>query len=526
MVTKTSSAKRHIDDLAETFKFVRSFDMRLNPEKCTFRVQAGKFLSFMLTSRGIEANPHKCQAIPDMRSPSSKIEVHELTGRLAALSRLLSCEGDKAIHFFMRFWKTKEIEWTLACEEVFLDVKWFLSSPPILTRPGDNSPLVLYLSVTNYAMSSVLVQEGEDGERPVYYISKVLKGAERSGAELVLEGPGDFVLEYSLCFKFQASNNQDEYEAPIAGIALVEEVGVTHLVLKTDSQLVASQVKGEYQEKDISLQKYMIKTHELAQGFSEFEIIHIPREENIRDDVLARLASTKGPGLNKTVIQETLESPCIESEEVMPIEHQTGWMTPIIQYLTSGVLPSDPDQAVKVRKIVVRYTRVGRKLYKMRRSTSLLRCVPETDVRVVMMEVHEGACGSHIAGRALAGKILREGYYRPTLRQDYSDFWGADMLGPFPIAPGQLKFVIVVVDYFTKWIEAKAVARISAEKVRRFYRRNIICRFGLPGIIVTATRPNLQALQWLISTKASGFIIGSLQWNILKPTAKPKLLLK
>lgn len=84
-----------------------------------------------------------------------------------------------------------------------------------------------------------------------------------------------------------------------------------------------------------------------------FEIVHVPREENIRVDVLAQLASTKGPGLNKAVIQETLESPGIELEKVMPIERQTVWMTPIIQYLTSGILPSDSDQAVRVRKIVV-----------------------------------------------------------------------------------------------------------------------------------------------------------------------------
>lgn len=66
--------------------------------------------------------------------------------------------------------------------------------------------------------------------------------------------------------------------------------------------MVASHVKGEYQEKDVSLQKYLAKTHELAQKFVEFVIIHIPREENIRVDVLAQLAITKGPDLNKMII--------------------------------------------------------------------------------------------------------------------------------------------------------------------------------------------------------------------------------
>ncbi|XP_058751691.1 uncharacterized protein LOC131624793 [Vicia villosa] len=412
--------------------------MRLNPEKYTFGVQAGKFLGLMLTNRGIEENSDKCQAVLDMRSPTSKTEVQQLTGRLAALSRILSCADDKAIHFFATIHKAEEFEWTPACEEAFLAVKYFLSSPPILTKPKENSPLVLYLALTDNAMSSILVQDGAEGRDPcttsvrtsiksraladfvvelstpgssedipgwVLHVdgSSNLKG---SGAGIVLEGPRDFILEYSLCFKFKASNNQAEYEALIAGMRLAEEVGVTHLTVKTDSQLVASQVKGEYQTKYDSLPKYLARTHELAQRFTEFIIVHIPREENVRADIFARLESTKAPGLNKMVIQEVIEKPSIERQEVMPVEQQEGWMTPIIQYLTSGDLPGDPDQALRIRKTAVWYTIVGGKLYRMGRSSPMLRCVAEEDVKLIMMEVHEGACGSHIAGRSLASKIL------------------------------------------------------------------------------------------------------------------------
>ena len=101
-----------------------------------------------------------------------------MTGRLAALSRFLSCAGEKSIHFFAAIRKSKEFEWTETCEEAFKEVKQFLSSPPILVRPKENMTLVLYLSVTDKALSSVLVQDGDEGERPVYFVSKVLKGAE------------------------------------------------------------------------------------------------------------------------------------------------------------------------------------------------------------------------------------------------------------------------------------------------------------------------------------------------------------
>jgi len=177
LVVKTSENAVHTTDLGEIFQQVRKFNMRLNPAKFTFGVQAGKFLGFLLTSRGIEANPDKCQAIISMRSPCSIKEVQQLTGRLAALSRFLSCADDKAFAFFASIKKKDKFEWTSDCEEAFTNVKEFLSSPPVLHRPSPGSTLSLYLSVSDNAISSVLMEDSEEGEKPVYFVSKVFKGA-------------------------------------------------------------------------------------------------------------------------------------------------------------------------------------------------------------------------------------------------------------------------------------------------------------------------------------------------------------
>ena len=95
----------------------------------------------------------------------------------------------------------------------------------------------------------------------------------------------------------------------IAGMRLAKEVGVIHLLVQTVSQLITSQVRGEFQKKDPSLVRYLQKALKMSHTFEEFKVNHIPREENFRSDLLARLASTKGSGLNMTVIQETLEAP-------------------------------------------------------------------------------------------------------------------------------------------------------------------------------------------------------------------------
>src|ERR1051325_9702285 len=123
MVVKTVEEQKYILDLEDTFAALRKYNMRLNPDKCTFGVQADKFLGFMLTNREIEANLDKCQAIISMRSPITVREVQQLTDQLTALSRFLSCIGDKSIRFFAAIRKQADFQWTEACEQAFREVK-------------------------------------------------------------------------------------------------------------------------------------------------------------------------------------------------------------------------------------------------------------------------------------------------------------------------------------------------------------------------------------------------------------------
>ncbi|MCI47657.1 hypothetical protein A2U01_0068899, partial [Trifolium medium] len=89
-----------------------------------------------------------------MRSPSSVKEVQQLTGRIAVLSRFLSCAGEKTFHFFTSLRKNERFSWTLQCEEAFKQLKEFLASPPILTCPEPGNTLYLYLAVSDRALSS------------------------------------------------------------------------------------------------------------------------------------------------------------------------------------------------------------------------------------------------------------------------------------------------------------------------------------------------------------------------------------
>ena len=96
MVVTSQEKGRHTADLEELFATIAKYCLKLNPEKCIFGVEAGKFLGFMLTERGIKANHDKCTAIIAMRSPTSVKEVQHLTERMVALSRFVSAGGEKA----------------------------------------------------------------------------------------------------------------------------------------------------------------------------------------------------------------------------------------------------------------------------------------------------------------------------------------------------------------------------------------------------------------------------------------------
>lgn len=152
--------------------------MRLNLDKCSFGVQDNKFLNFMLTHQGIEANPDNWQTMIDMRSLTSIKEVQKLTGRLTALSKFLSCTGDKSIHFFAAIKKSSKFVGIVKCEKEFVELKQFLSTPLIFVRPKDNLTLTLHLAASEKAINSVLVQEDDNEERSVYFVSKVLKATD------------------------------------------------------------------------------------------------------------------------------------------------------------------------------------------------------------------------------------------------------------------------------------------------------------------------------------------------------------
>ncbi|XP_024023768.1 uncharacterized protein LOC112092269 [Morus notabilis] len=178
ILLKSKKIEDHVEDLRRMFGVLRAYKMKLNPRKCAFGVASGKFLGFMVNSRGIEANPEKIHALLDMESPRKPNEVQKLTGCVAALNRFISKSTDKCVSFFDTLRGSKPFVWTEECEQAFQQLKEHLGKPHLLSKPATGEVLSLYLAVSEHTVSSVLIREEKKVQMSVYYTSKRLLDAE------------------------------------------------------------------------------------------------------------------------------------------------------------------------------------------------------------------------------------------------------------------------------------------------------------------------------------------------------------
>jgi hypothetical protein len=180
IVVKSRKKETLIDDLKETFDNLRVYKMMLNPAKCVFGVSAGKLLGFLVSNRGIEANPEKIKAVTSLAKPACINDVQHLAGHIVALSRFISRLGEKAIPLYQMMKKTDDFVWSDAANEAFEALKKQLAESPVLAAPVDKEPLLLSVAANSRAVSVAIVVERKEAgkeypvQRLVYYISEVL----------------------------------------------------------------------------------------------------------------------------------------------------------------------------------------------------------------------------------------------------------------------------------------------------------------------------------------------------------------
>ena len=179
MLVKSKQHPDHATHLQQTFDILRKYGMKLNPSKCAFGVSAGRFLGFMVTQRGIEANLAQLKAILQSPAPGSKKGIQQLADRLASLGRFISQFTDRLKPFFTTLRGANWAKWNEECDRAFFAIKQYLIEPPILVSPEAGETLYLYLAASDIALSAALFKEcGDTKLRPVFFVSKSLTDAE------------------------------------------------------------------------------------------------------------------------------------------------------------------------------------------------------------------------------------------------------------------------------------------------------------------------------------------------------------
>jgi hypothetical protein len=188
IIVKSTKQENHIADLQETFANFRQAGLKSNPEKCVFGVKKGKFLGCLVSTKGIEANPNKIEAIFRMEPPSTKKGAQRLTGRLASLNRFISRSAERNLPFFEVLKSGKVFQWGSAQQKAFKELKQYLIDLTTLTPPTPEAPLLLYVAASHSAVSVALVQEKLEGQVkkqvPVYFVSEVLSLSKKNYTEL------------------------------------------------------------------------------------------------------------------------------------------------------------------------------------------------------------------------------------------------------------------------------------------------------------------------------------------------------
>ncbi|XP_075105025.1 LOW QUALITY PROTEIN: uncharacterized protein LOC107765109 [Nicotiana tabacum] len=315
---------------------------------------------------------------------------------------------------------------------------------------------------------------------------------EKPGWKLFFDGAANMKAR----LRFYCTNNMAEYEACILGLRLAIDMGVQEILVLGDSNLLVHQIQGEWETRDLKLIPYRQCLHDLCQRFRSLEFRHIPRIHNEIADALATLASMlHHPDeiyVDPLHIQiRDQHAYCNVVEEELNGE---PWFHDVEEYIKLGVYltHATSDQKRTIRRLASGFFLSGGILYKRTPDLGLLRCIDAKQASTIMAEVHSGVCGPHMSGYVLTRKILRAATYNIDALAFVA--WGMDVIGPIePAASNGHRFILVAIDYFTKWVEDVTFKSVTKKVVVDFVHSNIICRFGIPKVIITDNAVNLNS---------------------------------
>ncbi|KAM1720612.1 hypothetical protein ACFX12_022252 [Malus domestica] len=181
IMVKSKTEEQHLIDLRQALTRMRIHKLNMNPKKCAFGVRADNFLGFLVHQRGVEVDKNKSRAIMESPSPTNKVQLQRLLGKINFLRRFIANLAGKIqpLTPLLRLKDKENFEWGPPHQKAFDSIKGYLTSPPVLVPPQKGKPLRLYIFASDKSIGSLLAQNNEGGkEQAVYYLSRILTEVE------------------------------------------------------------------------------------------------------------------------------------------------------------------------------------------------------------------------------------------------------------------------------------------------------------------------------------------------------------
>jgi hypothetical protein len=478
-----SSYENCLHNLNLVLQKCRDTNLVLNWEKCQFMVQECIILGHKVSNKGIEVDPAKVEVISKLPPPNSVKGVRSFLGHVGFYRRFVKDFSKISKPMTNLLVKDSTFNFSDSCLKAFNCLKEKLISAPIVVAPDWSLPFEIMCDASDSAVGAVLGQRKNKVFYTIYYASRTLDDAQRNYT----------TTEKELLAVVFAFDKFRHYLILSKVIVYTDHAAIRYLLGKQDAK------------------PRLIRWILLLQEF-DLEIRDKKGSENFVADHLSRLDHSVMQPSNDGEITEMFPD-----ERLLAISNYP-WFADIVNYLVGKAVPPhfSYQQKNKLISDARKYMWDDPYLFKVCGDQVIRRCVPMDEVTSILEHCHSKEVGGHFGPNRTAYKVLQCGFYWPTIFKDAHKFvktcdscqrsgnisrrhemplnnilvceifdvWGIDFMGPFRKSFSN-QYILVAVDYVSKWVEASALPTNDARVVVKFLKKNIFTRFGTPRAIIS-----------------------------------------
>ena len=485
IIIGSETIEEHIAELEKLFQKLREVNLKVKLNKCLFARKKLAFLGHEISEQGIGPNPGKVEAIAKMKAPIDISGLRRFLGLTSYYRRFIQSYADKAEPLNRLLRKGNVYRWNEECQKAFETLKIALSTAPVLAYPDFSKEFILYTDASNFGIGVVLSQKDElDKERVVAYASRSLSKQERN-----------YTVTEKEC------------------LAIIWAISMFRTYLYGRKFTVVTDHAALRWLKDIKTPEGRLARWGLKLQEYDMVIINRPGKKHRNADALSRID-------DNNVIRLIKDGSMIERVRVA--QRKDRQLKDVIEFLETGKgkekLTEWMEQEFEHFKLmdgILYYGRPTARMMKNQEKKDRL-VIPELFKQVVLDENHNLIFSGHLGTKKTYQRLAEKYYWRGMYHsvQEWINMCvdcamkktgpdknrgdmrsitvsrpleivGADILEPLPITSQGNRYILVFTDHFTKWVEAIAIPKQSAEIVAKCFVEEFVCRHGTPEKLLT-----------------------------------------